>query len=96
MAKRTKPDDRVDSQLARDLHQLLYDRYRMVSYDWVDTAQRANLSDGDIMASLVAVMCSELTRAAVYLKLDRDRFLEIWCHAYDTRRREGSGPTRTA
>jgi hypothetical protein len=94
MAKRSKPDP-DDSRMARDLHQLLYDRYRVVSRDWMDTADRAGLSDGDIMASLMTVMLGELTRSAILLKVDRDRFIEICEHAYDTQRRN-SGPTRTA
>jgi hypothetical protein len=97
MAKRTKLNDSPDnSRMARDLHQLLYERYRTVSRDWFDTAARADLSDGDIMASIMTVMLGELIRAAIHLKVDRDRFIEICEHAYDTQRRESSGPTRTA
>jgi hypothetical protein len=96
MAKRTKLNDSPDdSRMARDLHQLLYDRFRVVSLDWIDTADRAGLSTGDIMASIMTVMCGELIRAAIHLKVDRDQFMAICEHAYDTQRR-GSGPTRTA
>lgn len=93
MVKRSNPDN---ERLGRDLHQLLYSRYKTVSEDWCDTAERAGLSDDDILSSIMTIMLTELINATLAREIERDQFVEICRHSYDLRRRMRSGPTRTA